>query len=54
MPRVTGGTNSDNGILAVTLTFRIVEALAANPSALGVTENSQLHARPRRASTAIS
>ena len=42
MPRVTGGTDSDNGILAVTLTFRIVEALAANPSALGVTELARL------------
>jgi DNA-binding IclR family transcriptional regulator len=42
MPRVTGNSDSNDGILAVALTFRIVEALAANPPALGVTELANL------------
>jgi IclR family transcriptional regulator, KDG regulon repressor len=42
MPRVKGGSDSENGILAVTLAFRIVGALAANPPALGVTDLAKL------------
>jgi IclR family KDG regulon transcriptional repressor len=42
MPRVKGGSHSGDGILAVALTFKIVEALAANPPALGVTELAKL------------
>ena len=42
MPRVKGSAESGAGILAVTLTFRIVEALANHPPALGVTELARL------------
>jgi DNA-binding IclR family transcriptional regulator len=38
MPKVTSSTNLSDGILAVTLTFSIVEALAKSRSGLGVTE----------------
>jgi DNA-binding IclR family transcriptional regulator len=38
MPRVKGSAEAEAGILAVTLTFRIVEALANHPPSLGVTE----------------
>ncbi len=38
MPRVKGASSTDDGILAVTLTLRIVEALAAGTAGQGVTE----------------
>jgi DNA-binding IclR family transcriptional regulator len=38
MPRVTSSANLSDGVLAVTLTFSIVEALAKSRSGLGVTE----------------
>jgi DNA-binding IclR family transcriptional regulator len=42
MPRVKGSSDPEAGILAVTLTFRIIEALANHPPALGVTELARL------------
>jgi IclR family transcriptional regulator, KDG regulon repressor len=42
MPRVKGSSGSGDGILAVDLTFRIVEALAGSPPGLGVTELARL------------
>src|SRR5580704_15244355 len=38
MPRVTPSADPSDGVLAVTLTFSIVEALAKSRSGLGVTE----------------
>jgi IclR family transcriptional regulator, KDG regulon repressor len=38
MPRVTSSANLSDGVLAITLTFSIVEALARSRSGLGVTE----------------
>jgi IclR family KDG regulon transcriptional repressor len=38
MPRVTPNADSSDGVLAVTLTLRVVEALAKSRSGLGVTE----------------
>lgn len=42
MPRVKGSSGSSDGILAVDLTFRIIEALADSPPGLGVTELAKL------------
>ena len=42
MPRVKGSSGSGDGILAVDLTFRIIEALAGSPPGLGVTELANL------------
>jgi IclR family KDG regulon transcriptional repressor len=42
MPRVKGSSGSGDGILAVDLTFRIIEALASSPPGLGVTELANL------------
>jgi IclR family transcriptional regulator, KDG regulon repressor len=42
MPRVKGSSGSGDGILAVDLTFRIIESLAGSPPGLGVTELAKL------------
>jgi IclR family transcriptional regulator, KDG regulon repressor len=42
MPRVKGSSGSGDGILAVDLTFRIIESLAGSPPGLGVTELARL------------
>ena len=42
MPRVKGSSGSSDGILAVDLTFRIIEALAGSPPGRGVTELAKL------------